>query len=475
MCLSAAESMPRSTPEEQGISSKDILGFVEAAEKQVDALHSFMVVRHGYVVAEGWWSPYNPESPHELASLSKSFTSTAVGMAIAERKLSLTDPVLSFFPESAPENPSANLKAMRVRDLLIMSNGHESLPPLPTPPESWVKGFLAHPVPHKPGTHFFYDSVGSYMLSAIVQKVTGQTVLDYLTPRLFEPLGISKPTWDASPQGISAGGWGLSLRTEDIAKFGQLYLRKGSWHGRQLLTATWVEEATSRQTSNGSDPTSDWEQGYGYQFWRCRPGFYRGDGAYSQFCVVMPKQDAVLAVTAGTNEMQKVMNLMWEHFVPAMQADPLQANPVALAQLKAKLETLSLVGVVGAAKSTITPTISGRRYVFPPNDSMLESLILNVTDDGSTRLVWRFNGKDQIDTARPNIWQKFRFAYGSYPERACAASGAWTADDTFTIKRCAYETGYLLTVRLKFVGDRVFVDSELNVGTKLPQEVGKAD
>ena len=175
-----------------------------------------------------------PTPAHALFSLSKSFTSTAVGLAVAEGKLSIDDPVLKFFPDEAPADPSANLKAMRLSDLLRMSTGHQTEPPR-QPNEPWAKTFLAHPVPFKPGTHFLYNTSATYMLSAAVQKATGQTVLDYLKPRLFEPLGIEKPTWEASPQGISAGGYGLSVRTEDIAKFGQLYLQKGKWQGKQLV------------------------------------------------------------------------------------------------------------------------------------------------------------------------------------------------------------------------------------------------
>jgi CubicO group peptidase (beta-lactamase class C family) len=245
--------LPRSTPEAQGIASAAILSFVDAAEKQIDALHSFMLVRHGHIVAEVWWSPYNAKSPHSLYSLSKSFTSTAVGLAVAEGKLSLDDEVLKFFPEDAPSQPSNNLKAMRVRDLLRMSTGHQ-IEPRRTSDQPWTKSFLAHPVPFKPGTHFLYNTSGTYMLSAIVQKATGMTVLDYLKPRLFEPLGIEHPTWETSPQGITAGGYGLSIRTEDIARFGQLYLQKGKWQGKQLVPETWVKAATALQTSNGSNP-----------------------------------------------------------------------------------------------------------------------------------------------------------------------------------------------------------------------------
>src|SRR5919107_5073650 len=253
LAAQTAAPLPRSTPEHEGISSSAVLSFVQAADTGIDAMNSFMLVRHGRVVAEGWWGPYAPTTPHILYSLSKSFTSTAVGLAAAEGKLSVDDPVLKFFPDEAPASPSANLKAMRVRDLLRMSTGHQTEPALFGTVDSsmrsatWVKRFFAHPVAFKPGTHFLYNSPATYMLSAIVQKVTGQPVLDYLQPRLFEPLGTARPTWVSSPEGINAGAYGLSVRTEDIARFGQLYLQKGTWNGKQLIPAAWVEEATALQ------------------------------------------------------------------------------------------------------------------------------------------------------------------------------------------------------------------------------------
>jgi CubicO group peptidase (beta-lactamase class C family) len=334
-----SKALPRSTPEAQGVSSAAIREFIETADRQVDSMHSFMLVRHGHVVAEAWWEPESAEKPHVLWSLSKSFTSTAVGLAVAEGKLSVDDLVLKFFPDDAPENPSANLTQMRVRDLLTMSAGHQDELNWQQEPH-WVRGFLAHPVPHKPGTHFRYNTPATYMLSAIVQEVTGHTVLDYLTPRLFEPLGIEKPKWDTSPQGISIGGYGLFLRTEDIAKFGQLYLQKGQWNGRQLLPADWVEQATSKQVSNGSDPNRDWDQGYGFQFWRCRHGAYRGDGKDGQFCIVLPEQDAVIAITANTRDMQAELNIVWDKLLPAFDDQPKPENPAEQAKLKMLVATL---------------------------------------------------------------------------------------------------------------------------------------
>ena len=328
--------LPRSAPEAQAVSADAIRAFLEAADQQVDTMHSFMLVRHGYVIAEAWWKPEAAEKPHVLYSLSKSFTSTAVGLAIAEGKLSLDDKVLGFFPEESPAEPSKNLASMRVRDLLTMSTGQESEPKF-SETEPWVKTFLAHPVPFKPGTHFLYNTPATHICSAIVRKVTGETVLDYLKPRLFEPLGIESPMWDASAEGHSLGGYGLHIRTEDIANFGQLYLQRGKWNGQQLLPEKWVEEATSKHVDNSKAPsgkTSDWQQGYGFQFWRCQHNCFRGDGRDGQICLVIPEHDAVIAITAQTGQMQTELDLVWEKLLPAFAKGALPTNTTEYAKLK---------------------------------------------------------------------------------------------------------------------------------------------
>ena len=245
--------LPRATPESQGISSSAVLQLIEALESQIHEIHSFMLLRRGKVVAEGWWLPHAREYPHMLFSLSKSFTSTAVGLAIAEGRFSIDDPVLSFFPEKTPLDLNDSLATMRVQHLLSMSTGQAVDTwsyMVDRPDGDWIKGFLEVPVVHRPGTHFVYNTGATYMLSAIVQKTTGMKLVDYLKPRLFEPLGIESASWQESPQGITAGGIGLSIRTEDIARFGQLYLQKGMWQGRQILTEAWVQAATSSQISN---------------------------------------------------------------------------------------------------------------------------------------------------------------------------------------------------------------------------------
>jgi hypothetical protein len=185
------------------------------------------------------------------------------------------------------------------------------------------------------------------MLSAIVQKATGETVLDFLQPRLFQPLDIERPAWETSPQGISTGGYGLSIRTEDTARFGQLYLQKGRWQGKQLVPETWSDVATSLQTSNGSNPNSDWDQGYGYQFRRCRHGAYRGDEAFGQYCIVLPQQDAVIATTSGLTDMQSVFDLVWDKLLPAMSPSRLPSDGQACERLVETLRGLTVLLIEG--------------------------------------------------------------------------------------------------------------------------------
>ena len=480
-------SLPRSSPEQQGISSADLLSFVDAADKEIDAMNSLIVVRHGHVIAEGWWSPYDRDTPHILYSLSKSFTSTAVGLAISEGKLSLDDQILKFFPEEAPPDPSVNLRAMRVRDLLRMSSGNQTEAPIRVAEpaggnDTWTKIFLAHPVPFKPGTHFLYNSPATYMLSAVVQKVTGMTVLDYLKPRLFDPLGFKDPHWISSPQGISAGAYGLSARTEEIANFGVLYLQKGMWNGKQLIPSSWVEQATAMQTANGSAPTSDWDQGYGFQFWRSRHNSFRGDGAFGQYCMVIPELDTVVAMTSGVRDMQKVMNLVWEKLLPAMKDKRLPENTTARKQLESRLGGLTVKFPSGKTSSQIASSVSGKWFELSENERGLKAVSLDFGSASPTLLVQTTAGETRTPLSF-NLWSKSKdsFANGldkflSVPANPLiAASGAWSAEDTYSVKIILYETPFYTTISFRFEGDRVLIDTEHNVAfgpTKLPQLTG---
>lgn len=447
--------LPRSTPEAQGVASSAISAFIAAAIRELDTLHSVMLVRHGCVIAEGWWEPYQREDRHLLHSLSKSFTATAIGLLIAEGKLTLDDPVLSFFPNDAPAVPSTYLKAMRVRHLLTMSTGHVTEPLVGLGEQTgrtWVQSFLDHPVEHAPGTHFLYNSLATYMLSAIVQAVSGERMLAYLQPRLFAPLGIHNPTWETSPEGIDMGGWGLSATTEDIAAFGQLYLQKGVWQDVRILPAGWVEEATTHQVPTGSEPNSDWAQGYGYQFWRCHYGAYRGDGAFGQFCVVMPEQDAVVAITGGLRAMQQVLTLVWEHLLPAMRPTSLPAHTVAQEALVQQLAQLRLSTPHGQVMSSASEQLSGKRFALRKNDDAWTTIRFDFGADTTLITIGTHAGDQHIGCGY-DTWVRGTAILertgilsptgsGNTAPWKVAASGAWTNDATYVVQLWWYETPY---------------------------------
>lgn len=473
------KTLTHSAPEAQGIPSAAILAFVEAADRDIDSLHSFMLLRHGAVVAQGWWLPYAPEVPHVLFSLSKSFTSTAVGLAVADGLLTVDDPVLSFFPEDAPKKVSRNLAAMRVRHLLSMSTGHAQDTTefmFRRRDGNWVKAFLARPVTYKPGTHFLYNTGASYILSAIVQKLTGRTILDYLGERIFAPLGIEGATWGTCPRGINLGGFGLNVKTEDIAKFGQLYLQKGQWNGAQLLPEAWVEEATRSHSDNSANEAPDWKQGYGYQFWRCQPqNVYRGDGAFGQYCIVMPNQDAVVAITAGVGNMQAVLDLVWEHLLPAMQPAPLPADDATQTALAHKLASLAMTPQPGQASSPVAAQVSGKRFNFEKNDQRVKSIQLDFAGDASTLTIRDARGTHDIGCGY-GAWVTGTTAFDDMSIRRVAASGAWTDENTYTVKLCFYETPFCPTLAFRFDGEQLTYKFTANVSfgpLERPELVGK--
>ena len=479
-------TLPRSTPEAQGIPSAVIAAFLAAVEQGDCGLHSFMLLRHGHVVAEGWWAPYEPDAPHMLFSLSKSFTSTAVGMAVAEGRLSVDDPVLAFFPKEAPRTPSENLAAMRVRHLLSMSTGHDHDTTeylYKQQDGDWAKAFLARSVAHEPGTHFLYNTGATYMLSAIVQRVTGMTLLEYLRPRLFEPLGIAGATWETCPRGVNTGGFGLSIKTEDIARFGQLYLQRGVWQGQQLVPAVWVADASAKQSANGVSAESDWEQGYGYQFWRCRHGAYRGDGAFGQFCVILPEQDAVIAITGGTPDMQAVLNLAWTHLLPAMSPTTLPEDSRAHEALTRALGRLTLPPPSGLTASALALQITGKWYNFTGKRSPLRAVSFAFGSDQDICTVRDDHGEHQVVVGR-GAWAKgVTTWYLTHPHstehstvQPVAASGAWMAGDVYEMKLYFNETPFCLTIGCKFGADTVKLKLTMNVSfgpTEFPQLTGR--
>jgi len=312
--------MKRCPPEAVGIQPDGILAFIQDMQKQKIHLHALMILRHGQVCAESHFAPWNNQDKHMLYSLSKSFTSTALGFAVQDGLCTLEDSVIGYFPEYLPAQPCENMQKLRIRHLLTMNTGHEKEPPLNGP--CWEKNFLQSYIAHEPGTYFLYNTAATYMLSAIIQKITGKKLLQYLREKLLIPLGMSSDIWfEESPTGIAAGGFGLNVRIEDIARLGQFYLQEGAWQGKQLLSRDWIRNARSAwsDSSRTHDPTSDWGAGYGYQFWMCQPkNVYRGDGAFGQYCIILPDQDMVIAMNSGVTNMGAVMQSLWTHVLPAV-------------------------------------------------------------------------------------------------------------------------------------------------------------
>ena len=328
-CASNKGGIPRGKAPEK--LDEAMAAYLQAVTDHSEELHGIMVVQHGKVLEE---KQLAPDTAHVLHSVSKTFTSTAVGFAISEGLLSLDDKIVDIFPESVPENASDTLKRVSIRNLLTMNSGHGKDPTgaVRGNDGDWVRGFMEWPIEYEPGTCYCYNSLGTYVLSAAVQKVSGQKIVDYLDTRLWKPLGIEKPHWDESPAGINTGGWGLYLHTESLAKMGLCILNGGKYNGKQVIPADWVKEMTANQVpscpaglngvtvrDSGMDPvTSDWLQGYGYQMWRCRHNAVRADGAWGQYIIIMPEQDAVVAVTARIGNMQEEINLIWDNILPAL-------------------------------------------------------------------------------------------------------------------------------------------------------------
>lgn len=336
-CGNPAKPLPRAKATAQVTEAFE--QYLKAVADSSEDLHSVMVLQHGKVLVE---KQIAPDTAHIMNSVSKTFTSAAVGFAISEGLLSLEDKIVDIFPESVPEEPQERLAEITVRHLLTMNSGHAKDPThaFQYEDKDWVYNFMSWPIEFEPGSCYCYNSLGTYVLSAAVQKVTGQKVVDYLETRLWQPLGIEKPKWLESPAGINTGGWGLFIHTEDMARMGLCLLNGGKFCGKQVIPADWVCEMSANQVpSVGAGlnenqmkeileahpglpyflpENSDWVQGYGYQMWRCRHNAFRADGANGQYIIVLPEKDAVIVTTAFIKNMQQELNLIWDYLLPVL-------------------------------------------------------------------------------------------------------------------------------------------------------------
>ena len=322
-----------SSAEAEGVDPAGIRDLIDELDSDpAQDPHALIVLRHGAVIASAQWEPYRLDRPQLVYSLSKSFTTTAAGFAVADGLLDLDTPAADYFPEYADSVAPAS-RGILVRHLASMATGHlqDMIVAFAMDPVHPVKAFLATPPEREPGSVFTYNQLATYTLAAIIQRGSGQRLSDYLLPRLFEPLGIAPVGWQQQPVDVELGFSGLFTTPESVAKLGQLYLAGGVWNGERLLPESWVREATSRHVDNAvpgdlAAADSDWQQGYGFQFWMSRHG-YRGDGAFGQYCLVLPEHDAVVALTSQTVDMQDLLDRVWRHLLPAFHDEPQPARP----------------------------------------------------------------------------------------------------------------------------------------------------
>jgi CubicO group peptidase (beta-lactamase class C family) len=467
-----AAPLARSTPEAEGVSSPGILELVNRLETNVQEIHSLMLLRHGKVIAEGWAAPYTPGDMHSMYSVTKSFNSTAVGIAVDAGLLSVDDLVTSFFPEFAPLATAPAFQTMTVRHLLTMHTGHaaDTLDRMRATGSEWTKAFFELPVENEPGSLFIYNSGAAYVLGAIVQKVTGMTVEAYLTPRLFEPLGIVNRLWGSSAEGVNMTDGGLSITTEELASFGQLYLQKGQWNGQAIVSEQWATEATAKEVESYSG-SGNWNFGYGYQFWRSKVGF-RADGSLGQYSFVLPDEDVVLAITAATSNdggTNRLMNEVFTWLPPAIGTDALPEDPAAHDALTARLGSLALGVPQGAATSPLAANASTQRYEIGTNPQGITAIQLAWSEQDPVLTITDADGPHAIPVGIGR-WVRARTGFKKHinelfdtPEQAVSAIGAWTGETTLDIKLAFTETPYIMDAVFNFDGDQVNVAMSYNM------------
>ncbi|MEV1240375.1 serine hydrolase domain-containing protein [Nonomuraea sp. NPDC050022] len=418
--------LPRSTPAASGVSSRSIVALLDRLEAQSIELHSIMVVRHGHVVAEGWWAPYSAGRPHLLYSLTKSFTAIAVGLAIADGLLSLDDRVVDVLPDHVPADISEQGRRITVHHLLSMTAGHstDSLAAAwQLEPDDLVKGFLRVPFSEPEGARHTYDNATTFVLARMVERVTGRGLPELLDDRLFQPMGVDHAEWDRVASGAAFGFHGLHLTTEAVAAFGELLLRGGVWGDRRLVPREWVELATRRHIEthietrqlDDDSPNPDFLRGYGYQFWMSRHG-YHGDGAFGQQCVVVPSHDLVVVVTAAVEQVDALPGVFWDCLLPGLDDGGSARDDEILAD---RLRRLSLAQVPGSA----APSRSGAARI----DASAEDSAL---PDGTTVAVEPVEGGWHL---RLGSSLKVAVGHGEWREssplgRPVVAAGAWQGD-----------------------------------------------
>jgi len=416
-------------PESVGIPSSALLKLLEELEK-IEYLNSLILMRHGKRCLECFVKPYSRDMPHQLFSLSKSFTSCAIGLAQAEGKLKISDKLISFFPEYTDRITDDRMRDVSLRDLLTMQSGHLDCAKKYFKTSDWVGDYLASPLDTDPGAVFAYNSGATYMLAAVIRRVSGENVREYLQPRLLAPLGITPGIWECCPMGTNCGGWGLYLTTDDIAAFAQLLLQHGKWNNKQVLPEDYCREATQKHADNSMNTLADWQEGYGYQFWRSRHG-YRGDGASGQYAIVLEQEDIAIAVTGCMENMECVLTAIWEIILPELSDKNLPEDKESLQKLYEKMNSMA----IPVASSNTIHANGWKNFEFKPNHANINHCSV-VWNSELCTLTFAMDGRCEQLRAGFN-----KFAYSSFQltddmAHPVAAFAHWENDHT--LKVCSF-------------------------------------
>lgn len=435
---------------EAGIPAQRVQRLLDRLEERRVCMHSLLLVRHGKLAAEGYWKPFDQQRKHRMYSTTKSFVSVAIGLLIGEGKLTLEDRLVDYFPEKLPpEGPHPYIAAMTVRDLLRMASAHAKTTYRCMQDDDWVRTFFVYPPSHQPGTIFSYDTSATTVLTALVEKLSGQRFLEYLRPRLLEPIGFSADAYcTETPLGLSWGGSGLVCTPRDLAKFALCCMNGGRYDGRQLIPADFIKMATSRQIDNtltGGHVES--QQGYGFQFWRTRHDGFACRGMGSQLAICQPKRDFILVTTADT-QMQpngefEIFDALWEELYPYLSDSPLPPQEEEEAALQARLDSLEVQKALGAYDSPTAAAVNGHTFVMDENPMQLR------------RMTFTFAGEEgALEYENQTGIHTLRFGFGhhvaqDFPDYGypCITSAAWKDEGMLEIQ-CYLIGDYLATLEI---------------------------
>jgi CubicO group peptidase (beta-lactamase class C family) len=450
----------RATPASRVVDSRRLLAFLDDVEAAGLELHNLILWRRGAIVAEGFRWPYGPQRPRMTHSMTKSFTACAIGLLIDDGRLALDDRVIDFFPEISLPDDSL-YQGMTVEDLLTMRAGHASEVSgsvwrgIAT---SWVEEFFRIPILHPPGTHYVYSSAASYMLSAIVTRITGETLSDYLAPRLFAPLGIAEWRWDIGPDGINPGGNGLTMTSRDCMKLGILHAQGGLWQGQRILPQWWIEAATRAQGS----PT------YGYH-WVVADHYYAALGQFVQMCAVFPNEGAVLMINGAIDGSSLIRPHLDRHFPAAFESGGSEADDAALAE---RLRGWAAPAPLRSAADHPRREDLAGRWAAEPNAIGLEALALHFVDGRMTLDMTDSEGEHRL-TAEEDSWTEgpsslpgasLHHGY-RLPDTPTVAGVRWLASDRLELVLHFAETCFRDTIVLAREGDALRLDRRVNINS----------